>query len=183
MIKDANILPRTNFTERIIWNRRNIWKFLFDKGNVRGKSIILIINDIDDEFKICDRIRDHIFNNNGMSFMAERAHDSGNKNFVFSAEQIGISFIASMKRPFGVMAVSTFNFIEINRINNFIVWILTNMLDFFFEMDYYHSVNGQDSKSTLVGGVTIFFSFYRFHQKMIELLYIKGSQRKRNRNI
>lgn len=131
MIKDTNILPRTNFTERIIWNRRNIWKFLFDKGNVRGKSIILIINDIDDEFKICDRIRDHIFNNNGMSFMAERAHDSGNKNFVFSAEQIGISFIASMKRPFGVMAVSTFNFIEINRINNFIVWILTNMLDFF----------------------------------------------------
>lgn len=109
----------------------NIKIFLFDKRNMRGKGIVNIIDDIDDKFVISTRIRDHIFNEDGMSLFAAVTSDSCNNNTMCSVEEIDISFMGAVKVPGMTVALRTFNFIEIYRIDDIIIGILSKVLDFF----------------------------------------------------
>ena len=109
----------------------NIKIFLFDERNMRGKGIVNIVDNIDNKLMISTRIGNHIFNKNDMGFITAVASDSSDSNAMSSVKEINISFIVTVEMPGMTVALRAFDFIEIDGINNIIIGILSQILDFF----------------------------------------------------
>lgn len=109
----------------------NIMILLFDERNMRWKSIVNIIDDIDNKFMISTWIGNHIFNKDSMGLFAAVTSDSGNINTMHSVKEINISFMWTVKMPGVTVALRIFNIIEIHGFDDIIVGILSKVLDFF----------------------------------------------------